>query len=246
MNTLVLKELKKNLVTGDINDLGYFEWAKFYSGEFVYIIHFEDSILRKYEVKDETNPIRIVKPVANKGGIRSTFRVSVGDYNTKLVIIDHILIAMLLIPNFLDMKIAGLPVEVNHKAECTDLFALSRYESITYLWWMMQYHGFDYVQDQYLGEGSNEVMRKVFDCARKLTCNFTRNPVFPRCSHARNLEICTKEENVMHDKIARAFGLENVILSVDTAKEIKRLSSIGEDWISVVGNLEVIDNMLMF
>ena len=50
----------------------------------------------------------------------------------------------------------------------------------------------------------------------------------------------------MHDKIARAFGLENVILSVDTAKEIKRLSSIGEDWVSVVSNLEVVDNMLMF
>lgn len=211
-----LKEVKLTFTHGEVLKSGYYAWADFKFNDYHYFVTPDMQYCVRLSVDASGKEKREVAPHNNnKYGRRPRYNFYIGRQCTTVSVAR--LHAALLIPGCLDLMIDNHELEINHKSyTCTKALSGS-FNNLCDIW----YSKFGYIAMRDVKDPEQEREKRIaefkynckdlFNSMSILTEGFSHAPMQPVDNRALNLELCSREDNIIHFKVLSEF--ESIVAS---------------------------------
>lgn len=222
-----LKEVKLTFTHGKELENGYYAWADFKFNDYHYFVTPDMQYCVRLSVDASGKEKREVAPHNNnKYGRRPRYNFYTGRQCTTISVAR--LHAALLIPGCLDLMIDNPELEINHKSyTCTKALSGS-FNNLCDVW----YSKFGYVAMKGVKDPELERKKRIaelkynyedlFNALNILTEGFSHTPMQPVDNRALNLELCSREDNIIHFKVLSEF--ESIVASDLSTLESLRIN----------------------
>ena len=222
-----LKEVKLTLTHGKELANGYYAWADFKLNDYHYFVTPDMQYCVRLSVDASGKEKCEVAPHNNnKYGRRPRYNFYRGRQCTTISVAR--LHAALLIPDGLDLMINNPELEINHKSyTCTKALSGS-FNNLCDIW----YSKFGYVAMIDVKDPKLEREKRIaefkynckdlFNSMSILTEGFSHAPMQPVDNRALNLELCSREDNIIHFKVLSEF--ESIVASNLSTLESLRIN----------------------
>lgn len=222
-----LEGIKPTFTHGEELESGYYAWADFIFNDYHYFVTPDMQYCVRLSVDASGKEKCEVAPHNNnKYGRRPRYNFYRGRQCTTISVAR--LHAALLIPDCLDLMINNPELEINHKSyTCTKALSGS-FNKLCDIW----YSKFGFIA--MIGVKDPELEREkrlaefkynckdLFDAMHILTEGFSHAPMQPVDNRALNLELCSREDNIIHFKVLSEF--ESIVASDLSTLESLRIN----------------------
>ena len=211
-----LKEIKLTFTHGKELKNGYYAWADFKFNDYHYFVTPDMQYCVRLSVDASGKEKCEVAPHNNnKYGRRPRYNFYSGRQCTTISVAR--LHAALLIPGCLDLMIDNPELEINHKSyTCTKALSGS-FNKLCDIW----YSKFGLIAMRGVEDPEREREKRLaelkynykdlFNTLSILTEGFSHAPMQPVDNRALNLELCSREDNIIHFKVLSEF--ESIVAS---------------------------------
>ena len=222
-----LEGIKPTFTHGEELENGYYAWADFKFNDYHYFVTPDMQYCVRLSVDASGKEKREVAPHNNnKYGRRPRYNFYIGRQCTTISVAR--LHAALLIPDCLDLMINNPELEINHKSyTCTKALSGS-FNNLCDIW----YSKFGLVAMKDVKDPEREREKRIaelkdnykdlFNSLSILTEGFSRAPIQPVDNRALNLELCSREDNIIHFKVLSEF--ESIVASDLSTLESLRIN----------------------
>ena len=222
-----LKEVKLTFTHGAELKSGYYAWADFMFNDYHYFVTPDMQYCVRLSVDASGKEKCEVAPHNNnKYGRRPRYNFYTGSQCTTMSVAR--LHAALLIPGCLDLMINNPELEINHKSYTYTKALSESFNKLCDIW----YSKFGIIAMRGVKDPELEREKRIaefkynckdlFDAMSILTEGFSHAPMQPVDNRALNLELCSREDNIIHFKVLSEF--ESIVASDLSTLESLRIN----------------------
>ena len=222
-----LKEIKLTFTHGKELENGYYAWADFKFNDYHYFVTPDMQYCVRLSVDASGKEKREVAPHNNnKYGRRPRYNFYIGSRCTTISVAR--LHAALLIPGCLDLMIDNPELEINHKSYTYTKALSGSFNKLCDIWYskfgltaMIGVKDPEREREKRLAELKYNY-KDLFNALSILTEGFSHAPIQPVDNRALNLELCSREDNIIHFKVLSEF--ESIVASDLSTLESLRIN----------------------
>ena len=222
-----LEGIKSTFTHGEELENGYYAWADFKFNDYHYFVTPDMQYCVRLSVDASGKEKREVAPHNNnKYGRRPRYNFYIGSRCTTISVAR--LHAALLIPGCLDLMIDNPELEINHKSYTYTKALSGSFNKLCDIWYskfgltaMIDVKDPEREREKRLAELKYNY-KDLFNALSILTEGFSHAPMQPVDNRALNLELCSREDNIIHFKVLSEF--ESIVASDLSTLESLRIN----------------------